>query len=156
MARHAFMLAAGLMAGACIGLTDMATAAPAMSAGAGVAGMAADMLPVEKIQVRRRAAGGRVVGVAPYRGGYYRGYGRPGLSTGAAVGLGVGAAALGILGAAAAANAAPDPYYYAPAQVYGGYGYGGYGGYGGCYIVRQPMYDDWGNYLGNRRVRVCD
>ena len=41
---------------------------------------------------------------------------------------------------------------------YGGYGHnhGGYGGYGGCYIVRQPMYDDWGNYLGRRRVQVCD
>jgi len=151
MARHAFVLAAGLMAGACIGLTDTAMAAPAMNGGLAMAIAGDAALPVEKVQVRRRAAGGRVVGVAPYRGGYYRGYGRRGLSTGAAVGLGVGAAALGILGAAAAANAAPDPYYY-PAPVYGGYGYG----YGGCYIARQPMYDDWGNYLGNRRVRVCD
>ena len=56
-------------------------------------------------------------------------------------------------GAAAAASAASGPYY-------GGYGYGApvYGGYGygGCYIARQPVHDAWGNYLGTRRVRVCE
>jgi len=156
MTRVAMLLGAGLIAGACMGLTSSAVAAPLMIGGPAIASrLTADALPVEKVQVRRRAGGGRVVGAAPYRGGYYRGgyyRGRGGLSTGAAVGLGVGAAALGILGAAAAANAAPS-YYYAPAPVYGGYGYGGYGG---CYIARQPVYDDWGNYIGSQRVRVCD
>jgi hypothetical protein len=52
----------------------------------------------------------------------------------AAIGVG-GLAVLGILGAAAAANAGPGP---------------------DCYIARQPVYDDWGNYRGSRRVRVCE
>ncbi len=93
--------------------------------------------PVQEIRYRGR--GGRVV---------HRGYRRG--PSGAAIGAGV---ALGVLGAAAAASAASGPYY-------GGYGYGApvYGGYGygGCYIARQPVHDAWGNYLGTRRVRVCE
>jgi hypothetical protein len=42
-----------------------------------------------------------------------------------------------------AVAAAATPYYY------GGYGYG-------CYHARQPIYDDYGNYLGSRRIRVCN
>lgn len=132
--------------------------APRLSEAAHVSSEAAGL--IIQTQGRRyapRAGGQRYIAGGGYRGGYYRGGyygGRRGLSTGAAVGLGVGAAALGILGAAAAANAAPAPgYYYAPAPVYGGYGYGGYGG---CYIASQPVYDDWGNYIGRQRVRVCD
>jgi len=108
------------------------------SAGAGAAfALSADApaAPIEKTQFRRRGGGPRV-GVAPGRG--FRGGGRRGLSTGAAVGLGVGAAALGILGAAAAANAAP------PAVVYDD-----------CYWTSRRVYDDWGNYVGRRRVQVC-
>jgi hypothetical protein len=26
----------------------------------------------------------------------------------------------------------------------------------GCYIARQQVYDDYGNYVGVRRVRVCN
>lgn len=32
------------------------------------------------------------------------------------------------------------------------YGYG----YGYCHIAHQPVYDDYGNYVGVRRVRVCN
>jgi hypothetical protein len=37
-----------------------------------------------------------------------------------------------------------------------GYGYGpyGYGGYGGC-TSYQPMYDAYGNYLGQQLVNAC-
>jgi hypothetical protein len=45
---------------------------------------------------------------------------------------------------AAAAGAAQGPVYAAP----------GYGG--GCWVERRPIYDDWGNYVGRRRVRVCE
>lgn len=57
-----------------------------------------------------------------------------GWNRGAVIG---GAAALGILGAAAAASASP---------YYGGYG---------CYIEQRPVHDQWGRYLGVQNVRVC-
>lgn len=138
--------------------TSAASAAPLSAAGKALsnapiaASEASDL--IVKTQGRRgggrvgvgRVGGGRVgagrVGGGRFVGGGGRGWrgGRGGgISSGAAIGLGVGAAALGILGAAAAAGAAEAP----PA-------------YGRCYIVRQPVYDDWGNYLGRRRVRVCD
>jgi hypothetical protein len=53
-------------------------------------------------------------------------------------GHGIGAGL--VLGAAVAATA--------PAYGYG-YGYG-------CYIAHQPVYDDYGNYIGVHRVRVCN
>jgi hypothetical protein len=28
--------------------------------------------------------------------------------------------------------------------------------YGDCYLTRRPAYDAWGNFVGYRRVRVCD
>jgi len=28
--------------------------------------------------------------------------------------------------------------------------------YGECYVTRRPAYDNWGNFVGYRRVRVCD
>lgn len=28
--------------------------------------------------------------------------------------------------------------------------------YGGCYLTRQPIYDDYGNFIRYRRVRVCE
>lgn len=69
-----------------------------------------------------------------YRGGgwgYRGGWGAP-----VAAGL-IGGLALG------AAAAASHPYY---------------GGYysRACYPADQPVYDDWGNFLGYRRVRVCN
>ena len=61
-------------------------------------------------------------------------------------GLGTDAVNGGVIGAMGAAAAADSGYYYpAPAPVYGG-----------CYWVRQPAYDSWGNYLGRRRVQVCN
>jgi hypothetical protein len=28
--------------------------------------------------------------------------------------------------------------------------------YEGCYITRRPAYDEWGYFIGYRRVRVCE
>jgi len=142
MKRKSMVLGAAFLVATFLGATGMVSAAPLGAAGAALpeaaqarADDAASGLIVQT-QGRRRVVGGRrnaFGGGAPG----WRGGGR-GLSTGAAIGLGVGAATLGILGAAAAAGAADAPVY------------------GGCYIVRQPVYDDWGNYLGRRRMRVCD
>ena len=73
-------------------------------------------------------------------------------NNGLAVGLGA-AAVIGILGAAAAANAAPAPqynygpgYYAAPQPVYV---------QPACSWQRQDLYDSYGNYAGARRVKVC-
>lgn len=142
MKTASLLAATALTIGVSLALAGGATAGPAGVGGPAAIPKALAASPgegaalIEKTQFRRRAVGGPGIG----RRGVVVGPGRRrGISTGAAVGLGVGAAALGILGAAAAANSAPAP-------VYGG----------GCYIVRQPMYDDFGNYLGRRRVRVCD
>jgi len=64
-------------------------------------------------------------------GGYYRGGGG---------GWWGPAAALGVFGAAVGAAAA-QPYYY---------------DYPACRVVRQPIVDEWGNFLYYRRVRYCD
>jgi len=64
-------------------------------------------------------------------------------SVGAAAAVGIIGGVLGAMGAAAAAGG--PGYYEAPAPVYGG-----------CYWVRRPVYDNWGNYLGRRRMRVCN
>lgn len=153
-----WILGAAMLAGASLLATSAASAAPLSVAGkalsnAPIASSEASDLIV-KTQGRRvgggrigggRVGGGRIgggrVGGGRFVGGGGRGWrgGGRGISSGAAIGLGVGAAALGILGAAAAAGAAEAP----PA-------------YGRCYIVRRPVYDDWGNYLGRRRMRVCD
>ena len=62
-----------------------------------------------------------------------------GYNAGPAVAAGVlGGMALG----AAAAGAAQGPYYGGP-------------GYGGCWVERRPVYDAYGNYIGRRRMRVC-
>ncbi|MGP0105462.1 hypothetical protein [Rhodoblastus sp.] len=56
-----------------------------------------------------------------------------------------GAAAAGLIGGlalgAAIANS-NQPAYVAPVD-------------GGCWLERRPVYDQWGNYIGRRRVRVC-
>ncbi|MGP8233526.1 MAG: hypothetical protein ACLQL2_12825 [Methylovirgula sp.] len=56
---------------------------------------------------------------------------------------------------------------------YGGWGWGGFGlgaatglaiaataapayDYSGCYFARQPVYDPYGNFVGYRRVQVCN
>lgn len=75
-----------------------------------------------------------------YRRGFGRGYAAPrygyrrGWAPGAAVGLGVlGGAA--IIGAATA-----RPYYYGRQ----------------CWAEARPVYDRWGNYIGDRNIRVCN
>ena len=73
-----------------------------------------------------------------------------GHNNGGAIAAGVvGGLALGAIAGSAAA---------APAY---GYGYPAYGPppepvYGGCYLTRQASYDPYGNFVGYRRVRVCD
>lgn len=78
---------------------------------------------------------------------------------GNAVAAGLGAAAfIGILGAVAAANAAP-------AQHHNGYSSGYHPGYYGapqriyvqpaCSWQRQDLFDSYGNYAGTRRIKVC-
>ncbi len=61
-------------------------------------------------------------------------------------GCGGGAAAAGLIGGlalgTAIANANQPRYYAAPAD-------------GGCWIERRPVYDQWGNFIGRRRIRVC-
>jgi hypothetical protein len=56
--------------------------------------------------------------------------------------------AAGVLGGLAlgsvAATATREPYYAAPAPDYGE-----------CWIERRPVYDEDGDYVGRRRVRVC-
>jgi hypothetical protein len=65
-----------------------------------------------------------------------------GYNAGPAVAAGV----LGGMALGAAAASAAQPRYYAPAPVYGG----------DCWIERRPVYDNWGNYIGRRRIRVCE
>jgi hypothetical protein len=62
------------------------------------------------------------------------------------VGPGIAAGVLGGMALGAAAASAAQPRYYAPAPVYGG----------DCWIERRPVYDNWGNYIGRRRIRVCE
>lgn len=142
-----FLLFSAVAIGLSFGAAELASAAPLgaprLADSALVSSEASDLV----IKTQGRRGGGGRVGVRPGGGRFvggggrgWRGGGGRGLSTGAAVGIGVGAAALGILGAAAAANSAPAY------PVYGG----------SCYIARQPMYDNWGNYIGRRRVRVCN
>jgi hypothetical protein len=58
-----------------------------------------------------------------------------------------GAAAAGLIGGlalgAAIANSQQPHYYYAQPA------------YGGCWFERRAVYDQWGNFIGRRRVRIC-
>jgi hypothetical protein len=40
--------------------------------------------------------------------------------------------------------------------AYGGPAYYDAPVYSNCYLVKQPAYDYWGNFVGYRRVRICD
>lgn len=87
--------------------------------------------------VRRGGIARRGPAVRAFRGGPRAGYVRRGgrWVPGAAIGL-------GILGAAAIAGAASRPYYD--------------GDYGDCWVERRPIYNNWGEYVGSRRIRVCN
>lgn len=72
---------------------------------------------------------------------------------GGAIAAGVlGGLAVGAIAGSAAANS-NNGYYggpaYAPAYAAPVYG-------GGCYFTRQPVYDEDGDVVGHRRVRVCE
>lgn len=134
------------------GFTMLAPApAAAFSPGAGLnlaSALKADPL-VSEVQYRRHGARHR----APVRHNNVR------RNRGNAVAAGLGAAAfIGILGAVAAANAAP-------ARQHHGYSSGYHPGYYGgqqhfyaqpaCGWQRQDLYDSRGNYAGTRRIKVC-
>lgn len=98
---------------------------------------------------------------AGQRYGRHHSYHRGG-SAGPVVAGVVGAIALGALAASASRRsyAYDSGYGYAPVPVYrGGYARSGYGysdDYGSqCFIQKQAVYDNWGNYAGKRKVRVC-
>jgi hypothetical protein len=67
-----------------------------------------------------------------YRGGGW-GWGAPAVAAGVVGGMALGAAA---------ANAANGPYY-------------GPGPAPACWMEARPVYDEYGNFIGRRRVRVC-
>lgn len=92
--------------------------------------------------------------------GQRRHYHHGGSNAGAAVFAGVvGALALGAIAASASRRsyAYDAGYGYAPAYS-GGYGYSGYAPayQAQCYKQKQRVYDNWGNYVGKRVVRVCN
>lgn len=91
----------------------------------------------------------------------------------------IGGIAIGALVASSSRRAHAQEYRYAPAYG-GGYGYSGYqGGYypvhrpryvrdhsyhnrefgydhsANCFVQKRRVYDQWGNYAGKRKVRVC-
>ncbi|MDP2355922.1 MAG: hypothetical protein Q8M31_07650 [Beijerinckiaceae bacterium] len=87
-----------------------------------------------------------------------------GTSAGPVIAGVIGGLALGALAASSSRRsyAYDSGYGYAPAPVYrGGYAQSGYGyGYrevygAQCFIQKQAVYDNWGNYAGSRKVRVC-
>lgn len=105
--------------------------ASAMQIGAAAGAISGQQNPmVEEIQTRRRGVRSNRRGRGPVA---HRGRHRGGVGRGVAAGVGA-AAVLGILGAAAAANAAPRD----------------------CYIQRQRVFDRWGNFAGYRDVQVCE
>ena len=83
--------------------------------------------------------GGGRMGGGWHRGGGWHGGGRGGWHGG-------GWAVPAVVGGLAAGALLAAPYAY-------GYGYNGYG-YGGC-AAYQPMYDAYGNYIGQQLVRTC-
>lgn len=68
-----------------------------------------------------------------------------GVSPGAAAGIGIGSF---LLGGALGSMAAPPPAYAYPPPVY-------YAPRPRCWYQRVPLYDDWGNFMGYSRQRVC-
>ena len=106
---------------------------------AAIAGLSALSLAASVFATAEPAAAAHLHGGGGFHGGGFRGGGwRGGGWYGPAV---VGGLAAGALLAA--------PYAY-------GYGYGpyGYGGYGGC-TSYAPMYDAYGNYVGQQLVNSC-
>lgn len=97
----------------------------------GVAGQYTNPM-IEQVQRRRFRGGGARRGGGVVRRGRGRGFG-----TGAAIGLGI--LGLGLAGAAAAANSRPA-----------------YDGYRECWWERRAVYNEYGDFMGRRRVRVCN
>lgn len=126
------LVLAGTLAGA-IGLAG-ATSASALTLGGSAATVTRDAAVndlVQQVQRRRAFRRAPVVrrGGVVRRGPAFRG--RRGISPGAAAAIGLG---IGVLGAAAAANAYPRE----------------------CWIETRPVYNNWGEYVGDRNVRICN
>lgn len=131
MKRFPFILAGAVaVVGALVLVSSAASAAPGLAAGASALDTSGESLIVQVQRGARGMRGGRGGGrVIVRRGG--RGIG----------GAGAAAIGLGMLGAAIAAGAAQS------AQP---------GYYGQCWVERRPVHDRWGNFLGYRRVRLCN
>lgn len=133
------------------GLAVLAPArAAAFSTGAGLnlaSALKADPL-ISEVQYRRH-----VRRAPPVRQRHVR------RNRGNAVAAGLGAAAfIGILGAVAAANAAPARQHYSYSSDYHPGYYGGQQHYyvqPACSWQRQDLFDSHGNYAGTRRIKVC-
>lgn len=130
-----------IFAGAVTGILGLAVgSAQALTMAQGAAGLAVQPSQgivsggalVEKAQFRGRRGG--------FRGRGFRGRsgfrGRRGIGPGAAVGLGI----LGLGLGAAIAGSQPA------------YGHG----YRECWWERRPVYNQYGDYMGRRRVQVCN
>jgi hypothetical protein len=111
---------------------------------AAIAGLSALSLAASVFATAEPAAAAHLHGGGGFHGGGFRGGGWRG--GGWRGGGWYGPAVVGGL-AAGALLAAPYAY---------GYGYGpyGYGGYGGC-TSYAPMYDAYGNYVGQQLVNGC-
>jgi hypothetical protein len=127
------LFAAAVLAGVTL-VAAPASAAPALSLGITSGEISRDNL-VQQTQARGRVGPGRSIGrVGPRSGVVVRRGGRGiGPAGAAAIGIGVlGAAAI----AAGAAQSQPV--------------------YRECWTERRPVSDQWGNFVGYRRVRVCN
>ncbi len=99
-------------------------------------------VPVKKIAIGAVAALALSSAFATPASAWCNGWGCGGGNPGAAAAAGlVGGLALGAVAASAAQQ--PRVYYAEPA-------------YGGCWLERRAVYDEWGNYIGRRNIRVCE
>jgi hypothetical protein len=127
------LFAAAVLAGAAI-VAMPASAAPALSMGITSGEISKDNL-VQQTQARRVGPGRGVGRVGPRGGGVAVRRGGRGIGPAGAAAIG-----LGVLGAAAiAAGAAQSQPVYRE-----------------CWVERRPVSDQWGNFAGYRRVRVCN
>jgi hypothetical protein len=114
-----------------------------------IAGLTALSLVGSLIATSEPAAAAFRHGGGGFHGGGFRGGGWRGDGWHGGGARGGGWAGPAIVGGLAAGALLAAPYAY-------GYGYGpyGYGGYGGC-TSYQPIYDAYGNYLGQQLVNAC-
>jgi len=124
------VIVAAAVAGAVMLAASAASAAPGITTGLNKADIATES---QIIQVQRRGVRPGVRPVGPPAGRVVR---RGGRGIG---GAGAAAIGLGVLGAAIAVGAAQSQPYYRE-----------------CWIENRPVHDGWGNFMGYRRIRVCN